>query len=447
MRYDWLETETEEEPPCGPDLELSDPEYFNFILTAEGFLPGSFFSFDRATINLKEQTEKIAEYLKQCRDIRLLCLEAKFRILFGQFAEFCECLISIDYLLKTHWEDVYPRGEDGDFFLRSGAVAVLEDIPTAILPVEYAPLVTDRRHGPVSFRSYRVAIGEANSREGEAELDAGTITETLANADYNDEVEKLLDLSSRAVSSLSSIRSSFIDAAGYEQAPSYDGLVKALEGVRDLLTTARPDLARSDDPEEDSEEGGAEDGEGEGDGTGGGEGTVTVAAGQTVTVAGAEIANKSQAKAALGAAAGYFASKEPSNPAMILVHQAQSLVGKSIVEAMQILVPGSVDGARLKVLADKELQLNIEQMRSLSSEALQMSETENNPEAGTEQDNAKFSASSRPEAVALIRGVEQFFRSNEPSSPVPMLLSRARQYLNMDFEVILADLLPKPESE
>ena len=447
MRYEWLLDETSDEPPCGPNLELTDPEYFNYILTAESLLPTSFFSFDRATIDLKSETAKLGDYLKQCRDLRLLCLEAKFRILFSQPAGFFECILAMNDLLQSRWEEVYPLGEDGDFFLRSGAVGILEDLKTVILPLEYAVLATDRRHGPVTYRALRVAHGDVAAREGEALLDASTIVEVLGSDDHSEEITKFHDLAGRSIKALAAIVNVFNEKAGYDQSPNFDGLTEAIRGVHDLLTQARPDLAQSDEAEDDDAEEQSEGSENGISSDSSADTTDTKFISQTIVIAGVEIKQKNQAKAALLAAATYFANHEPSNPALIIVHQAHSLVGKSFVEAMQILVPGSVEGARLQVLAEKELMLSIDQMRSLSSEALQLLQLTNPTEDLNVQDNHEFSATIRPEAIALIKGVEQFYRVNEPSSPIPMLLAKARKYLDMSFELILADMIPEKEVE
>ncbi len=452
MRYSWLLEDTAEEPPCGPDLEQTDPEYFNHLLTAESLLPDSFFKFDRATIDLREQTKILADYLKQCRDIRLLCLEAKFRILFGQPAEFFECLIGIDSLLQTHWDTVYPRGEGEDFMMRSAAISTIEDLKTVILPLEYAPLVTDRRHGPITYRAQRVALGDVGIREGENELDSGTIVETLAAEDHREASEKLYTLGVQAKQALDAIRAVFIDKSGYEFAPTFDGVIAVVDGITGLIGEARPDLARSDDEDNAGDTEGADGddpdgGDPEAGAVAGGDAGDTRIVSQTIVVAGVEISGRGPARQALQSASQYFADNEPSNPALILVHQAQSLVGKSFVDAMQILVPSAVDSARLKVLADKDLELSIDQMRSLSSEALQNQQVETSGDGTEEAAGNAFQATNRAEAVALIKGVDQFYRANEPSSPIPMLLGKARKYLNMDFEIILSDLLPKREPE
>jgi type VI secretion system protein ImpA len=56
-----------------------------------------------------------------------------------------------------------------------------------------------------------------------------------------------------------------------------------------------------------------------------------------------------QAQAALAAAAAYFAQSEPSSPIMLLIGQAQALVGRSFYEAMQVLLPDRSAEARLRI--------------------------------------------------------------------------------------------------
>lgn len=49
----------------------------------------------------------------------------------------------------------------------------------------------------------------------------------------------------------------------------------------------------------------------------------------------------------------------------------------------------------------------------------------------------------RQEAVRTIDQVIQYFRANEPSSPVPLLLGRAKRLVDMDFMAILEDIAPE----
>ena len=50
--------------------------------------------------------------------------------------------------------------------------------------------------------------------------------------------------------------------------------------------------------------------------------------------------------------------------------------------------------------------------------------------------------STRAEVAAWMRAVEIWYRQNEPTSPIPLLLVRGRSWLDKDFESILAELLP-----
>ena len=54
---------------------------------------------------------------------------------------------------------------------------------------------------------------------------------------------------------------------------------------------------------------------------------------------------------------------------------------------------------------------------------------------------------SRDDAVRVLDRVSEYFRKNEPSSPVPLLLQRAKRLISKDFMEILRDLTPQGVSE
>lgn len=49
---------------------------------------------------------------------------------------------------------------------------------------------------------------------------------------------------------------------------------------------------------------------------------------------------------------------------------------------------------------------------------------------------------SRQDAVRALEGVAEYFRRNEPSSPVPLIVERAKRVVAMDFLAVLAELAP-----
>ena len=49
---------------------------------------------------------------------------------------------------------------------------------------------------------------------------------------------------------------------------------------------------------------------------------------------------------------------------------------------------------------------------------------------------------SQPEALAMMGEVASFYRGREPSSPLPLLLDRARSLAGQDFLAVLEAMLP-----
>ena len=49
---------------------------------------------------------------------------------------------------------------------------------------------------------------------------------------------------------------------------------------------------------------------------------------------------------------------------------------------------------------------------------------------------------SRQDAIRALDAVAEFFRRNEPSSPIPLFLERAKRLVSKDFLEVLADIAP-----
>ena len=50
---------------------------------------------------------------------------------------------------------------------------------------------------------------------------------------------------------------------------------------------------------------------------------------------------------------------------------------------------------------------------------------------------------SREDAIRVLDAVSQFFRRNEPSSPIPLIVERAKRLVSKDFLEVLADIAPE----
>src|SRR5262249_34194466 len=179
--------------PCGVDLESNgDAGYMNFIAGAEGMLPKSFFGrdqagnddrpFDRSSIDFEAQFVAAKPFLEQTRDLRLLGILGKFCILNRDLNGFIACTRAIATLLEARWDDVHPRGEEGDFGLRQVAVEGLDSLPTVIMPLQFLPLVEHERLGSFVYRNYMIAKGEVQPREEETPADLASVEQILNEA-------------------------------------------------------------------------------------------------------------------------------------------------------------------------------------------------------------------------------------------------------------------------
>jgi type VI secretion system protein ImpA len=470
INFGALKAPVSEGEPCGPDLDLEgDPEYMNYVARAEGLLPATFFSrdvegrqipFDRTGIDFNAEFQALEKLLDSTRDLRLLTLVAKFSILNRDLESFSFAVETITGLLAEHWENVHPRGEDGDFTLRMVSLQTLDDSPTVILPLQHAPLVQSRRFGAISLRNMMVAQGEASAREGEDAPDATAIEAAFREADLATLVETRDRIASLRTS-LAGLRASWLEKAGYDQAitftklsPLVDKILAALDGAVAKRSPAAALATQS----------------------AGESGTSPPSAGVGSPIpspaAAAQIQSVRDAARALAAAAGYFARSEPSSPALLLVRQAQYLIGKSFHEVIQTLLPTHADQASIRLGSDQIFELPIERLSGVVLETSDSSfagdtsldqpdsliegstdaESPSNAEPsvtetagmneGPHPGGAIPVANTRHEAIALLEQVSTFYRMTEPASPIPLLTDRACGMSQKDFLNLLKDVLP-----
>jgi type VI secretion system protein ImpA len=455
---------------CGPDLDLEgDPDYMNYVARAEGILPATFFSrdaegrqtpFDRTTIDFDAEFRALGKLLDATRDLRLLTLVAKFSILNRDLASFASTIKVMAGLVAQNWHDVHPRGDDGDFTLRMVSLQTLDDSPTVILPLQHAPLVQSRRFGLISYRNLMVAQGEANARDGEDAPDSASIESAFREADLGTLVATR-DQVDVIKTSLATIHATWLEKAGYDQAvafaklsPLVDKILAALDGA---VAKRSPAAALASQPATDPS----------GATPPGGIGLPAQSAAAT-----ARVQSVKDAAAALAAAGEYFARSEPSSPALLLVRQAQYLIGKSFHEVIQTLLPAHAEHASIRLGADQIFELpverlsgvilepnassssedtGLEQPESLSEEGI-ATESQPNGEVspieaagangGSRPDSSIPGASTRYEAIALLEQVSAFYRTTEPASPIPLLTDRACGMSQKDFLSLLKDVLP-----
>ncbi|MBA3449108.1 MAG: type VI secretion system ImpA family N-terminal domain-containing protein [Pseudaminobacter sp.] len=444
MRYDWLLEPIAELEPCGPDLdEVGDEKYLNYVLPSAGRIPERYYRadndapFDRNAIRIKNETDIIGELLGQTRDIRLLCIEARFQSFVGDLAGFSDAIVAIAGLVGRFWDDIHPRAVEGDFTLRQNVLSGLDDWWQIIHPLQHLPLVRDKRLDIISYRRFAVATGAAPARPDEIAIEASEIHRSLSAPENREASDLSFAAAVEAAKALVSIRESFIENSGYEYVPSFDKLEDFLGKVIGLFRAARPELAPIDPAISPSGSGNGEAGTPDG-------GEPPAAHAPPAAALKGLITNHAEASAALLAVEAYFAAREPSSPALILVHQARALVGKPFVFAIEALMPEAAARAVIKFQSGADFSIPMPLMKSLTDDvkmAANNGSATSDAEGGQGSKNGAFAANSRAEAMALMAEVEFFFKAEEPSSPIPMLLTKANGFTNRNFDMILKDLI------
>ena len=398
------------EAPCGPDLDAEgDAEFMNFMAAIEGLLPtDSYFAFDRKSIDFPAARATGAKLLARSHDLRLLVLLAKLAILDRDVDGFAHWLAMAARLLAERWEDVHPRGEDGEYLARLSQLSTLGDGPVVVFPLQYAPLAETQRDGALNFRAQLVALGEARPRDGENLPNATAIDKILLNADMPALAGRLESLR-RIKTSIAQIGRSVIERAGFDQALNFDALTPLVDRMTDFVqaavarrdpSVAAPALVEKAEP---SSEGGP--------------------------APALQFASLADVDAALGAALGYFEAKEPSSAAVLLIGQARQTLGKNLYDVMKLLAPAHADNARLFVGSEPVFAVPVSGIRP--------SEPPSEPTEGPKPDAAE----SRVAALGLIEAVAAHMRRVAPSSPAPYLLDRAKALASRDFLSLLKDLL------
>lgn len=411
-----------EHDPCGPDLDQSgDAEYLNFMAQVEGVLPTSFFSledgkpFDPSTVELRAQVAEADRLLARSRDIRLLAIRARLLVLNRDIVGFSVTMAAIAEYLDRLWDKVHPLPEGENLTVRRTAISAF-DLPTVVFPLQYAPLFEGRRAGSVTYRAWITATGEVKSRMGEVAPSAAAIAEAIESADP-DEIAAARTNLALLDESVRRIRNAF----AVHGIAVLDALVDQVRKMRALVDPRAPNTGSS------NEEGGPQTDDG-----------------QATSIGAVALTSITEAARALAAVGEYYAHSEPSSPVLPLVRQAHSLIGKSFLEIMTILVPTHVEKAAFQIGTSPVFDLPVNKLPSLSTPnaSSAFDQDTSNAVSSTRSEKA-YRAGSRSQALALLESVQRYFRHAEPSSPVPMLCQRALALANRDFMGVLADVLPK----
>ena len=419
--------------PCGEDLLAVDaPDFVDYYFNVEERLPTSYFNvlrgtlFDPKSVDHKAETAQIEPLLKRSRDLRLLGIEAKFQILAGRFKGFAEAVLGMAALLETYPADVNPT----DSVDRKNAIEELDSLATVAAPLDYAVLFNDRRAGDIIYRGYGTATGKVPLRDGEEAGDASAVLGALSSSENAKVVDELFQ-------QLGDMRAALKKMIALGQAspdpytPKFLRLDDKLRDLYEMILAARGDLG-----------GDAATAAAPGDAAQpGAPAAAATGATSTFTVQTAvgDVVNHRAAYQMLQTVEHYFATTEPASLALVLVTQARLLIGRPLVEALDALISGSSDYATLTFGTESGFKLSMAQMRELSG--LSNIQSTEDWSQRSEEDPVYAEIVSRDHAGQVIKQIEDFFRTREPASPIPILLFKARNMLSKDFHALLRELI------
>jgi type VI secretion system protein ImpA len=396
---------------CGPDLDLDgDTEFMNFVAAIEGQLPGSFFSFDRKSIDFPAAFTTAARLKTRTHDLRLNLIVAKLSILNRDFYGFADEVAQVRWFLETHWEDVHPRAETGKFATRLAQLGTLDDGPVIVLPLQYATLLQTERDGSLNFRAVMVTMGEVKLREGEKLASSSAIERMLGASVDIEALAKLHAALSRLGDDLAAITLLTTERINHESAVKFGALAPLVAKMRDFAQDA---LARRDPTAAPSPTAQAGDAGG--------------------ASAPARFDTLVDVDVALAAALGYFQTREPSSPALLLIVQARATLGKNLYEVIRLIAPQHADNARVFVGPSDAFSIPVKNLAD--APALDFSPADAPP------------VETRAQALSLIEQVATHLRAAEPSSPAPYLLDRARSLAPRDFLSLLGEVFPADDLE
>lgn len=450
---DWLKDPVSDDAPCGPDLESTDDgPFLDYYYEAESRMPERFYIpavesggvvtkpawlFDRKTVAHKEELAEITKLLQRTRDLRLLSLLARFMVLAGRLPDYAEALVGIADVLEAFPDDVHPK----DVADRRGALEELGSNVSVVFPLQYAEIAGP---GEVSLRRQLVALGTANPRAGEDGLNTGKLTSEIAAPGNRKYVEEAHAALNTALAAMARIRSACLRNDMNPFNPAIEPAELAVKEMLGIIQSGRPDLAPwtadGDAPVgEDVAEGGDEDAGDDADGD------APVGAAKPAMVAAAvvtKIPNRAAALATIKAIEGYFATHEPSSPALLLVTQSRLLFGKPLVEALETLLPAHAGRAAIDFGAETGFVLDMGRLKMLAGEAVSQAQDTSGEDAGPPPE-----VNSRSDVAGHLSALEEFYRAREPASPIPVLLFRARTYLEKDFSSIVTEIIPAKVDE
>ena len=328
--------------PCGESLEYDDD--FREMEKAAVGRPPSQFEVEGVQPDWRGVLTRAQSLFERSRDLRVAIYWARARVRLDGASTLLEGLRLVEGLLSRFWDDLHPVPDDGDAYARVNAINDMCSPAGLLSDLRESKVLDDRSIGELRGRDIEVALGQLESRSGDAVYPRQAVEQMLATAGATNPA--LRSFPTIALAKVAELQQLMRDRVGYAAAPDMQPLVSVLTGLRNVMPgAASPDAGSG-------ETSGASDDAVVG-ATGGGASRPAVQG----ALSGA-IESRKDALRAIDMICEYLERAEPSNPAQLLLRRASRLINKNFVELVREFAPESLNEvARVMGLSAEELSV------------------------------------------------------------------------------------------
>ena len=317
-----------DESPSGDNLEY-EPEFGELERAAQG-KPAHEMGDEVIEAESADWSAVLAqgeELMARTRDLRIAVLMARAATNLHGPSGLAAGAELIHGLLGNMWESVHPQldeEDDDDPTFRVNSMMPLSDREGMLSDVLMMPLVRSKVVGIFSLRDVRVADGDLQPLDPDAQVpDTALIGAAFQDCDL-DELQADAAAIDTALDSIGKCEAIFAEQIGAANSPDLDGLVSELKEIKKIY--AENLVARGIGVE-------IPEGEGVEGGSGGAAGGARISG---------EVQSREDAVMMIGKIITYYQRAEPSSPVPVLLQRIQKLIPMDFMEIMQELTPDAV---------------------------------------------------------------------------------------------------------
>ena len=301
--------------PCGPEMT-----YAAEFLALEQLARGKIEQQYGDTIIPAEDPDwqsvesSALQLLKQSKDMRVAGLLCRSWTNTEGFVGLACGLELMGALLEKYWDHIHPLPEDGDYFMRMNAVAMLNDVTGLLRELRQTEFLASNV-GHFTVRDAE-ALARGQRAESNAQLTLDQLRLGLAHA--REQGHPQLLAVPRAKEALEKLVRLCGEKLPHHQQPDLANIQSLATLLNALLPKEEHEVGAPADPAD------------------------SPAAITTRPAAGLEIRSRDDAIRQLVKIAEFLESTEPTNPASLLIRRSAKLMGMSFIDILRELAPQSL---------------------------------------------------------------------------------------------------------